>query len=85
MNVDDQIHIGSFDPTTPRHVTHCFQLDLNIIGGSVAGTLMDQCFFYKLPNEILQDKLMVLLPQSDLAAIRRASTLLYDLSTRALY
>jgi hypothetical protein len=85
MNVDDRIRIGSFDPTTPRHMTRCFQLDLNIVGRSVAGTLMDQCFLYKLPNEILQDKLMVLLPKSDLAAIHRASTLLYDLSTRALY
>ena len=46
---------------------------------------MDQCFLYQLPNEILQDKVMVLLPQSDLAVIRRTSTLLYDLSTRALY
>ena len=46
---------------------------------------MNQCRLYRLPNEILQDKLMVLLPQSDLAVIRRASKLLYDLSTRALY
>ena len=46
---------------------------------------MDQCLLYQLPDEILQDKFMVLLAQSDLAAIRQASKLLYNLSTRVLY
>jgi hypothetical protein len=46
---------------------------------------MDQCLLYQLPNEILQDKLMALLPQTNLAAIRQASRLLHDLSTRVLY
>jgi hypothetical protein len=82
-NASRLIHTGSDHRAFFKHV-----LDLlrkHFIDSTSTPCRMDQCILYQLPNEILQDKLMVILSQSDLAAIRQASTLLYDLSTRALY
>jgi hypothetical protein len=45
----------------------------------------NKCFLYDLPDEILHDQIVHMLPQSDLAALRRASKLFYDFSTRPLY
>jgi hypothetical protein len=40
------------------------------------------CLLYRLPNEIMQDGVMSLLPQRDLASLHRTSKLLCDLTTR---
>ena len=46
---------------------------------------MVQSLLYWLPNDILQDNFMPLLPQGDLAAICTSSKLLYHLANCALY
>lgn len=45
----------------------------------------DQPFLCQLPDEILQDRIIALLPPADQAALRRTSKLLYDITTRPLY
>jgi len=46
---------------------------------------MDQPFLCQLPDEILQDRIIALLPLADKAALRCTSKLLYDISTRPFY
>ena len=45
----------------------------------------DQPFLCQLPDEILQDRIITLLPLADQAALRCTSKLLYDISTRPFY
>ena len=45
----------------------------------------DQPLLHQLPDEVLQDRIITLLPSSDQAAVRRTSKLLYNVSTRPFF
>ncbi|KIM82298.1 hypothetical protein PILCRDRAFT_475157 [Piloderma croceum F 1598] len=45
----------------------------------------DQPLLHQLPDEVLQDRIITLLPSADQAAVRRTSKLLYNMSTRPFF
>ena len=44
-----------------------------------------QPLLHQLPDEVLQDRIITLLPSADQAAVRRTSKLLYNMSTRPFF
>ena len=75
-------------PTTTESFRHFWQVHCTLYCTMTPPRSMfrrDRPILFQLPDEILQDRIMTLIPRPDLASLRLTSKLMYTLSTRSLY